>query len=278
MKLKRCMRFVAALYFAIIVGTGGAAANEARVEVLVNGEKLFSDTSAVLKDGTTYVPLRAFAERFSSAQVSWDAQSRSARVEAPGLQLTVREGREYMVANGRYFYMKDSVLKRDGRILVPVRALSAAYGLEVQWLASSRTVSLSGSFVPAQSGETFYDADAVYWLSRIIHAESQGEPLRGKIAVGNVVLNRVRSEQFPNTIYGVIFDTAYGVQFTPAANGTIYGQPGQESVIAAKLCLDGAQAVPQNCLYFLNASLAVNFWIPQNRPYLTAIGNHQFYA
>ena len=61
--------------------------------------------------------------------------------------------------------------------------------------------------------------------------------MEGKIAVGNVVLNRVNDPRFPNTVYGVVFQRN---QFTPAMTGTINRTPNESSVIAAKLCLEGA--------------------------------------
>lgn len=120
------------------------------------------------------------------------------------------------------------------------------------------------------------DEDAVFWLSRIISAESKGESLEGQIAVGNVVLNRVKSPEFPNTIYGVIFDDRWGGQFEPVRNGTIYLEPTEQSILAAKKCLSGVNNIG-NCLYFLAPDLAQNFWIPQNREYVTTIGCHDFY-
>ena len=91
----------------------------------------------------------------------------------------------------------------------------------------------SGAYSPLAPASKFYRPDEVLWLSRIIIAESRGESLLGQIAVGNVVLNRVKSRDFPNTIYGVIFDRKYGVQFTPVANGTIYNTPGYTETLAA---------------------------------------------
>ena len=66
------------------------------------------------------------------------------------------------------------------------------------------------------------------WLSRILYAEANTEPLAGKIAVGNVIMNRVKSPEFPDTIYSVIFDRKYGVQFTPVANGSVYNNANEE--------------------------------------------------
>ena len=95
--------------------------------------------------------------------------------------------------------------------------------------------------------------------------------------MGNVVLNRVDSPEFPNTIYGVIFDDRWGGQFEPVRNGTVYQEPTQESILAAKLCLEGAVAV-EDALYFLAPTLASNFWTMEDRPYITTIGVHWFYG
>ena len=96
------------------------------------------------------------------------------------------------------------------------------------------------------------------------------------MAVGNVVLNRVADSRYPNTIYQVIFDKKYGTQFTPAANGSIYKSPNAESVLAAKICLEG-YSLNSEMLFFLNPDIAENFWIVQARKFVFSIGNHDFY-
>jgi N-acetylmuramoyl-L-alanine amidase len=116
----------------------------------------------------------------------------------------------------------------------------------------------------------------LYWLSRIIHAEAKGESYKGKVAVGNTVLNRVKSKDFPNTVKGVIFDSKYGVQYTPVANNTIYNTPDQSSINAAKDALSGVNYVG-NSMYFYNPRTATSSWISKNRPYYATIGNHNFH-
>ena len=111
----------------------------------------------------------------------------------------------------------------------------------------------------------------------LVCLSGRGESLEGQIAVGNVVLNRVKSREFPDTVYGVIFDGRWGGQFEPVRNGTIYQTPTQLSVIAAKLCLEGAD-VARESLYFLDPVKAGNLWTTQNRPYVMTIGVHDFYA
>lgn len=119
--------------------------------------------------------------------------------------------------------------------------------------------------------------DDLYWLSRIIHAEAQGEPYEGKVAVGNVILNRIKSSDFPNTLYGVVFDKQFGyTQFSPVIDGSIYNTPNSESINAAKAALNGERPIG-DALYFLNPRKATNFWIVQNRKFFMTIGDHDFY-
>lgn len=226
-----------------------------------------------VEEGTSYVSLRLVSQALApQAKVSWTGGIASVRCE--GLSLEAVPGQKWIVANGRYLYVPGGVRIQDGRVLVPVRVLAEAFGARVEWNGETGLISVfSGDRVPMAA----YSEDELYWLSRIISAESRGESLEGQIAVGNVVLNRVRSREFPNTIYGVIFDSRWGGQFEPVRNGTIYQTPTALSVIAAKLCLEGADVVGES-LYFLDPTKASNFWTTQNRPYVTTIGVHDFYA
>ncbi len=124
--------------------------------------------------------------------------------------------------------------------------------------------------------DSAYNYENLYWLSRIISAEAKGESFTGQIGVGTVVLNRVKSKQFPNTVKGVIFDKKYGTQFTPVANGSIYTTPTESAIVAAKMCLDG-YTLSGSVLYFVNPRIATSSWIQQNRKYAFRVGNHDFY-
>ncbi len=232
---------------------------------------------AKLINSTTYVSLKYFCEALSYCRVTFDAVSRTATVSSDNMYITATHGANYICANGRYLWTDNSVvILDDGRMYVPVRTLAKAYGVDVNWNDATRSVTVTGSVKPIMSGDLFYKSDEVYWLSRIISAESRGEPLLGQIAVGNVVLNRVRSSSYPNTIYGVIFDRRYGVQFTPVANGTIYNSPYYLSVIAAKICLEG-ESVSKTALYFLEPEKSTSFWIVENCTFEFGIGCHDFY-
>lgn len=198
-----------------------------------------------------------------------------ANVVEETLTLAATQGSKYVVANGRYLYVKDGVLSIGGAVALPIRVLAEIFNLSVGYDGTTGDVTLT-SIADAdaylESGEQYYNSDSLYWLSRIIHAESGNQPLEGKIAVGNVVLNRVASPLFPDTVYDVIFQRN---QFTPTINGSIYRTPSAAAVEAAKLVLDGA-VVLDNALFFNVAGM--NSYAAQNRPYVATIGNHAFYA
>lgn len=246
------------------------------IPVTVDGGARITD--CYLINETTYAPLRSFCEALvKDVKISFDAKTRTASVSASGIWMSVSENAHYLVANGRYLYTDTPILiLDDGRTYVPIRLLAQALGVRIDWNAARRSVHVSGSVKPILSGKEFYDEDEVYWLSRIISAESRGEPLLGQIAVGNVVLNRVASSEYPNTIWGVIFDRRYGVQFSPVLNGTVYREPYYLSVVAAKLCLEGV-TVSEDVLFFYAPHLATSFWIPNTRPYAFRIQSHYFF-
>ncbi|NLM11507.1 MAG: cell wall hydrolase [Clostridiaceae bacterium] len=112
-------------------------------------------------------------------------------------------------------------------------------------------------------------------LERLVEAEAKGESLVGKIAVVNVVLNRVRDEDFPNTITEVIMQKG---QFTPVANGSINNTPSEESILAVKKAVDEDYKVfGTDVLYFCNKKTATNRWMIENREEVMTIGNHTFF-
>ena len=198
-----------------------------------------------------------------------------ANVVEETLTFSAVQGENYVVANGRYLYVKNGVLELDGKVAVPVRVLAEIFNLDVGYDGATGNVTLTsqeGVGAYLESGDAYYDGDVLYWLSRIIYSESGNQPLEGKIAVGNVVMNRVASPLFPDTIYDVLFQRN---QFSPAATGSIYRTPNEASVVAAKLVMDGAVSL-KNVLFFNAAGL--NSYASRNRPYVATIGNHAFYA
>lgn len=274
--MKKFILVLCCVFTLLALAPAAAAASAAEVDVYINGSKLQTTDSPRIINDTTYVPLRAMCELFGADSISWNDGTKTATINARGIKIYVTQGNTYVTANGRYFASGEPVRNIGGRLYVPVRLLASAFASTVSWNGSAYTVRISDSGKAPVSGDAYYDANEVYWLSRIIYAESGAEPFRGKIAVGNVVLNRVASAQFPNSVYGVIFDKKHGTQFSPVASGSIYKTPNSDSVIAAKICLEG-YSVNSKILYFMNPRLATNNWISKNRPYAFRIGTHNFY-
>lgn len=250
---------------ALALGASLFAAPAQAAVLTLDGAPLNAGTTAVYEN-TTFVPLRSLAQALlPGCSVRWEEGQ--ATVRAEGFSLTARPGEEALVYNGSRLEISQNVRLEEGRTLVPIRPLAGLLGLEVDWDPATGEVALS---TPEDTH------DELYWLSRIISAESQGECWEGKIAVGNVVLNRVQSPDFPDTIYGVIFDERWGGQFEPVRNGTVYNDPTPESVRAAMACLEGASVVGDS-LYFLAPELTDNHWTMENRTFVTTIGAHWFY-
>jgi spore germination cell wall hydrolase CwlJ-like protein len=133
---------------------------------------------------------------------------------------------------------------------------------------------------PVKTGER-----DLYLLAKIIECEARYEPYEGKVAVGAVVLNRVMSDRFPNTIEGVIFQKG---QFQPVTDGGWNSkEPSEQSYRAAMEALGGAKPVGQNgqsvgnAQFFIYEGLAgkgAAKWFKNNLKYVTTIGNHDFYS
>ena len=244
-----------------------------RINVSVGSSNL--STQGIVINGVLYVPFRAAASAISGSSYIYDSSTRTSAMNAPGLQIIAGDGCYVTYANGRaLFNTTPNVIMSDGRMYIPAAVFAKAVGMSVSHVNGG--IRLVGSYSPLLHAEKFYREDEVFWLARIIHAESRGEALIGQIAVGNVVMNRVRSAYYPNTIYGVIFDRKYGVQFSPVLDGTIYNTPGYNATLAAKICLEGYD-LSEGAFFFLNTALATSSWIPLNREYAFTIGNHDFY-
>ena len=110
-------------------------------------------------------------------------------------------------------------------------------------------------------------------MARAINGEARGEPYEGQVAVGAVILNRVKSSQFPNTIAGVIYQSG---AFTAVADGQINAPIDENSTVykAAQDAMNGWDPTG-GCIYYFNPATATNNWI-WSRPVVKTIGKHRF--
>lgn len=207
-------------------------------------------------EGETYLAaapvLRAL---YPGLAVTEQADTLSA--QGDDLRLEALAGEAYFTVNDRCFY-------------VP-RFVQAAEALGCTPSTDPTTGDLRLSQTGAPATAPVYPEEDLYWLSRAIYSESGNQPMAGRIAVGTVILNRVADPAFPDTIKDVVFAPR---QFSPVANGTIYHDPDERSVVAAKLCLDGVREA-EPCLYF-NVTTMYS-WADRSRTYYCTIGGHNFY-
>lgn len=128
----------------------------------------------------------------------------------------------------------------------------------------------TSSSVGSSTGGSYNSSD-VYLLARIIYAEARGESYTGQVAVGAVVLNRVKSASFPNSISGVIYQSG---AFTAVSDGQINLAPNASCQRAAQDAINGWDPT-YGCLYYYNPRVATSSWI-YSRPTVVTIGNHVF--
>ncbi|SKC46259.1 stalk domain-containing protein [Maledivibacter halophilus] len=237
------------------------------ITIKVNNEKLNPEQHPYIENNRAFVPIRTIANALNADGIIWEDSSKTAILVQDKKTIRLTLGSNIAKINDQDVKLDAPISVYEGRTYVPIRFISEAFDCNVAWDNDNKTVLVNTT--------DSYDED-LYWLSRIIHAEATTQPLEGKIAVGNVIINRKNSPNFPNTIKEVIFDTNYGYQYTPAKNGAIHNSPSTESIKAAKLVLNGKNNI-SGCLYFLNPRKSTNNWIVKNKTFYKRIGAHDFY-
>lgn len=157
--------------------------------------------------------------------------------------------------------------------LKAVKWFQSANGLVVDGVVGTKTAAALGMQVSSSQGSSSSGTASgdVYLLARIIYGEARGEPYKGQVAIAAVVLNRVESSSFPNTIAGVIYQSG---AFDAVSDGQINLAPDQTAIKAARDALNGWD--PTNgCLFYYNPATATSRWM-LSRPVLLRIGNHAF--
>ena len=143
-------------------------------------------------------------------------------------------------------------------------------GLVADGVVGAKTAAAMGITLTKTSSNTQNSGD-LYNLAKCIYAEARGEPYAGQVAVGAVILNRVKSSKFPNSIYGVIYQP---YAFTCVSDGQIKMEPNQSAYNAARDAMNGWDP-SYGSIYYFNPATATNKWI-WSRPHTVTIGKHRF--
>ena len=162
----------------------------------------------------------------------------------------------------KYFQQKNG-LKADG---IAGKSTFAALGMNDSVKALEGNSGSSSS-----SSSSNYTSSDLYLLAKTIYAEARGESYTGQVAVGAVILNRVKSSKFPNTISGVVYQKH---AFTAVSDGQINLEPDKTAMNAAQDAMNGWDPT-YGCIYYYNPAVATSSWI-FSRKTVTTIGKHVF--
>ena len=156
--------------------------------------------------------------------------------------------------------------------LAAVKYFQRKNGLTVDGIAGKKTLEAMGIFNSSgNSSSSSTNSSNLNLLARVVYSEARGEPYAGQVAIAAVVLNRVKSSSFPNTISGVVYQKG---AFTAVSDGQINLTPNQTAYNAARDALNGWDPC-YGAIYYFNPATATNKWI-WSRPLTVTIGKHRF--
>lgn len=159
------------------------------------------------------------------------------------------------------------------KTVAAVKSFQRKNGLTVDGIAGQKTLAAMGitSSGSSNSSSSNSNSSNLNLLSRLVYGEARGEPYSGQVAVAAVILNRVSSSSFPNTVAGVIYQSG---AFDAVSDGQINMTPDSTARKAAQDALNGWDP-SYGAIYYFNPNTATNKWI-WSRPVTVVIGNHRF--
>ena len=210
---------------------------------------------------------------FISAFVSFSIIQRNTEVQALSKYGSRgEEVRQIQTKLKRWGYYNGSI---DGvygtQTLNAVKSFQRKNGLTVDGIAGNNTLNAMGISNTGNSTKSTSNSSNVNLLSHLIYGEARGESYVGQVAVGAVIMNRVKSSLFPNTISGVIYQKG---AFDAVSDGQINMSPDSTAIKAAQDAINGWDP-SYGAIYYFNPNTATNKWI-WSRPVTVTIGKHRF--
>lgn len=228
---------------------------ETKLDVRINDQIIAFDSEPLIVDGSTMVPVRTIAEALGAKDIQWDEVKKIVTIETQEKVLIMRIDDTSYINGDEPASMRVAPIISEGRTMVPLRVVAEGFGCDVSWNEAFQTVEITKDDTTVGdihlSGTQYTYEDAL-WLARIVNVEGLDISYEAKLAIANVVYNRVKGDEYPDTVEGVIFDDAYAVQFPPAHKESFQTlEPSAESWLAAKNALAGENNI-EDCLYFNN--------------------------
>lgn len=275
-KFNICLVFVACLMYVFVCGAAFADSEApdtgpAETPVFIDG--LLSCRGYVIGDDT-YIPIdTACAVLGYTSETGFDEDGMKVTVKIEDIELSIFTSEKYICANDRCFYLEDGYQEIEGVPALPVDIIAKLFTLSIEQDEYSGIYDLgTDNMALLLSGEEYYSEEDLYWLSRVITYEAGNQPLEGQIGVGAVVMNRVESDGFEDTVKDVIFQPG---QFGPVETKAIYLDPFKKCVLTAKMVLEGYNTVG-DALYFHKGNYSEK-WTTENKYFVTKIGCHNFF-
>lgn len=233
-----------------------AYAEDNAVNVEINGQLIQSEDQNFIEDGRVFVLARDISEALG-ATVDWVNDTKEISVTLEERKVKFNIDSFTANANGEIKVLDVMPKFINSRSYVPIRFLSENLGFNVQWDNERKLVVITNGIFETSRGETVvestYTKDDLLWLSRIVQVETGGSTIDMKMAVANVVLNRVKDSRFPDSVHDVIFQIDTYVQFPPAHRESFLTLiPSDLSIDAARRALEGENTI-SDCLYFNNS-------------------------
>ncbi|PGK51109.1 hypothetical protein CN918_25305 [Priestia megaterium] len=277
----------------------------------VNGKEIKDANTTLVQNGQVMVPIRVVTETLGGT-VTWNDKTSLMTIKtAYGDKVEITALSNKLKLNGTTLAIDVRPVLNNGRLFINPQLIGELNHATVSMASNQITIIKKGIYT-ASKAESIYDTakktgtsvedlmlrnqlkttkiakgqklkiiipyilkfneDRVNTLGRIIEAEARGESMQGKIAVGNVIINRMNNKQFPNTIKGVIFQKN---QFSPVKSGKIYSTKASTDSLKAAVRVINGENVVKDALYFYNPKLTKETFFSK-LTYIMRIGNHQF--
>jgi hypothetical protein len=313
--MKKSFKPLAILLAAMTMTTGAMAAEEIKTPVVettanvladymvklpsvsksaleINGTRIELSKSPLVEiEGRLYLPMRKFAGLLglSDDKITWNPDTNESAIEFGTLKFRYNLGTGIVYLNDKVYEADDQAFTtNNGTVYMNARLLCGFLGSNITWNADALSLGISkiGIVIPEDmvyiepieeiKGRR-YTAEELDLLARIVEAEAKDQIYEGRVAVANVILNRVDSPQYPDTIYDVIYqgNSSGHPQFYPVRTGSINKKASELSIQAAKEALEG-KVVVEGALYF-NATWVTGSWASRNREFCKTIDSHNFY-
>jgi len=248
------------------------------VSILVNGTQVELEDPVRMLEGRLFLPIAQIASLFG-ATVGWDGEKEAATIKtAAGDTIMLRDGVPTVYVNETRYILDQAPFLDNGKMHVPIRYVANLLQASALWNDEQRIAEITAtesvdeviaaSFTEAEP----YTEEDFMLLAKLTQVEAGYESYEGQLAVANVILNRVKSSKFPDTIRDVIYS---GKQFPPAHNGLLDKAEPNESVLrAVQDALDGKNNV-EDAVYFHNPKVdGGSYW--KKLKAVVTIGNHRF--